>query len=320
MDKMDLQRLEFLKELKERKVLREAVRKAIHVVLEKRSFQRFQENFNKVEEAANEEILRDNLRKYLQESAATQDNDPAPHRSTGINVLSDLLKKIIPVLEDDYKILTTDTEQRSSFRAHVIHGVKNSLAPLQATDDVGPDSEQALEEDLGVTVGDEGGAEDQFIDIDDGAGEDEQISPEEEFATGLGGQDLTGRNMAYASFKKIERNILDAYELLSNDEDRELFYDYLITNLKLYFDKFEDELATNLDEPTTPEYEDAAAEAGDMDGGEEEMPPPEEEPFPPEGEEPLEEWGFSITNGFGDKQRGKGKRDSPHPKGRKKKK
>ena len=35
----------------------------------------------------------------------------------------------------------------------------------------------------------------------------------------------------------------------------ELFYDYLLTNLKLYFDKFEDELAPSLEEPTTPEYE-----------------------------------------------------------------
>ena len=34
-----------------------------------------------------------------------------------------------------------------------------------------------------------------------------------------------------------------------------MFYDYLVTNLKLYFDKFEDELAGKLEEPTTPEYE-----------------------------------------------------------------
>lgn len=310
MDKMDLQRLEFLKELKEREILRKAVRKAIHLVLEKRSLENFQNKFNEVENNANEEILRDMLRQYLHESAATQDNDPAPHRSTGINVLSDLLKKIIPVLEDDYKILTTDAEQRKSFRAHVIHGVKNSLAPLQATDDVGPDSEQALEEDLeedlGVTVGANDPAEDQFIDIADDA--EEELSPEEEFATGLSGQDLTGRNMAYASFKKVERNILDAYELLSNDEDRELFYDYLITNLKLYFDKFEDELAGNLEEPTTPEYEDAAAEAGDMDGGDD-FAPADDAPEPSEDEVELEDgvFGFSITNGLGMKKRGKGR-------------
>ena len=32
-------------------------------------------------------------------------------------------------------------------------------------------------------------------------------------------------------------------------------YDYLITNIKLYFDKFEDELSRVLTAPTTPEYE-----------------------------------------------------------------
>jgi len=317
MDKMDLQRLEFLKEVKERKMLRSAVRKAIRMVIENKQQEEFQKNV----EGEHEAVLRGYIRRYLNENTATQDNDPAPHRSTGINVLSDLLKKIIPVLEDDYKILTTDTDQRASFRAHIVHGVKNALAPLQATDDVGPDSQSAppsLEEDVNVNVGGAAPAEDQFIDIDDAAGEEETLSPEEEFGSGVQGQDLTGRNMAYSSFKKIERNILDAYELLSNDEDRELFYDYLITNLKLYFDKFEDELATNLEEPTTPEYEDAAAEqdaAGDM-GGEEDFAPAGEEPLPPEGEE-LAEWGFSITNGLGTRQRGSGKRDAPRTKKKK---
>ena len=115
--------------------------------------------------------------------------------------------------------------------------------------------------------------------------------------------------MAYASFKKIERNILDAYELLSNDEDRELFYDYLITNLKLYFDKFEDELATNLDEPTTPEYEDAAAEAGDMDGGDDDFAPADDAPEPAPDDVELEDgvFGFSITNGLGQTKKGKGR-------------
>ena len=295
MDNMELQRLEFLKELKQRKVLREAVRKAIRIALDKRDAKALNEELDEMQRLEEEAVLRGYLREYIKESVATQDQDPSPHRSTGINVLSDLLKKIIPILEDDYKILTTDSEQRQSFRAHIIHGVKNALAPLQATDDVGPDSDATnqLEEDLGVTVGaDEPAADDErFIDIADADADAEELSPEEEFATGLDGQDLTGRNMAYSSFKKIERNILDAYELLSNDEDRELFYDYLITNLKLYFDKFEDELAGNLEEPTTPEYEDAAAEAGDMDGGEPEddFAPAEEDPAMGD-EELTEKW------------------------------
>jgi len=66
--------------------------------------------------------------------------------------------------------------------------------------------------------------------------------------------------MAFTTFKKIEKSILDAYDLLSNPQDQDLFYKYLITNVKLYFDKFEDQLASELQEPTTPEYEQAKKE------------------------------------------------------------
>ena len=55
--------------------------------------------------------------------------------------------------------------------------------------------------------------------------------------------------------QKIEKAIIDAYDVLSNEEDRELFYDYLITNVKLYFDRFENELEPMVDEPSTPEYD-----------------------------------------------------------------
>jgi hypothetical protein len=67
--------------------------------------------------------------------------------------------------------------------------------------------------------------------------------------------DTTGRNVALDVFKRVETAIVDAYDLLDNDEDEEVFYDYLLTNLKLYMDKFEDDLKGSIDEPTTPEYE-----------------------------------------------------------------
>ena len=46
----------------------------------------------------------------------------------------------------------------------------------------------------------------------------------------------------------------------------------MITNLKLYFDKFEAEIAPSLQEPTTPEYEKASdavddAADDDLEGG-----------------------------------------------------
>ena len=45
-----------------------------------------------------ERQLRQIIREFLQvelKEAATPDNDPSPHSSTGINVLEDLLKRIV---------------------------------------------------------------------------------------------------------------------------------------------------------------------------------------------------------------------------------
>ena len=42
---------------------------------------------------------------------------------------------------------------------------------------------------------------------------------------------------------------------MANPEDQELFYDYLIANLKLYFEKFEEELASQVDEPSNQAYD-----------------------------------------------------------------
>ena len=53
---------------------------------------------------------------------------------------------------------------------------------------------------------------------------------------------------------------MDSYELLDNEKDAKIFYDYLLTNVKLYFDKFEDELSGSVPDVTTPEYEQAKEE------------------------------------------------------------
>ncbi len=53
----------------------------------------------------------------------------------GIDVLADLLEKIVPVLQDDYKMLTSSEEQRQSFRNHIVHAIKNSLRPIEAAND-----------------------------------------------------------------------------------------------------------------------------------------------------------------------------------------
>ena len=238
-----------------------------------------------------EQQLRQVIRQLLKEGDIS---DIHPHRSTGINVLEDLLKKMVPTLRTDFKRLTTDKSQRDSFRAHMVKAIKDSLMPMMVNDkfqptgeadptggallsepvpdepadlpepdDTGEDEEAlaALEEavidelskldelDIDVTPDDE----EKKVPVE----KDDTPSEEEAFGTGLEGLDETGRNMAFTCFKKVSQYILDAYDSLANPKDKEIFIDYLITNVKLYFDKFESEIAKTVDEPTTDEYESA---------------------------------------------------------------
>ena len=235
----------------------------------------------------NENVLREVIRGFLDielESlleGGTPDVDPSPNKSTGINVLEELLKKIVPVLETDYKSLTTDISQRESFRAHIINAAISTLTPARINTDAADVELQEvdMDEKIDINVGDAG--DDKFIDIRTDAeksAEDEssEEDPRDTFGSGVEG-DKTGRNMAYQSFKKIETNIIDAYELLSNDEDQELFYDYLVANLKLYFDKFEGELSDTAVEPSNQAYdmakssEDIGADDEDIGAEDEEL-------------------------------------------------
>ena len=228
-------------------LLRENIRHIIKIVKNKKSKEQR-------EKYITEQALRKVVRKLLSEKAPVPDE--IPNRSTGINVLEELLKKIIPVLEVDFKSLTTDDEQRGSFRAHILNGIQKILAVANANSKAGFVD---IKEEIDVTIADD----DRFIDIEP----EEDLDPKDEFSQGLekSSLDQTGRNVAFNSFKKIEQNILDSYELLDNDEDKKLFYDYLLTNIKLYFDKFEDELSGDVPNITTPEYEQAQQEEDEQD-------------------------------------------------------
>ena len=99
--------------------LREYIKRAIKVVKKKM-----------IAEGVKSKEEETKLREYIVKLVEADSNVAAPHESTGINVLEDLLKKIIPQLEIEYKKLTTDPEQRSSFRSHILNAIQNSLAPI----------------------------------------------------------------------------------------------------------------------------------------------------------------------------------------------
>jgi hypothetical protein len=217
-----------------------------------------------------ERNLRKSIRKMLREK-----QDTVQHSSTGINALEKLLSSIVPIMESGYKDLKTDSAQRQSFKAHILRAIQNLLStasvyfsadkkskgaslpssPALALPNEPETKLKEQEEEVSDAEAKTGPETDpQFIDIDKDKKKEAKPNPVDAFQA-VEGEDLTGRNFALETFKKIQKQILETYSLLSNEEDRDIFYDFLITNVKLYFDKFETELEANPAEPTTPEYE-----------------------------------------------------------------
>tara|TARA_B100000902_G_C27226773_1_gene872622 strand:- start:302 stop:1342 length:1041 start_codon:yes stop_codon:yes gene_type:complete len=216
------------------------------------------------------------LRNLVKHLIAESDVEKNPHANTGINKLEELLKKIVPTLEDSYKTLTSNKEQRISFRSHILNAIENTLRPEDAKEDADSDDTTQDLEEVEINIKDSNplGASDEekFIDISDSEGgdtEEEEEDPLDSF--GIEGEDTTGRNAAFEAFKQIQNQVVDAYGVLQDPNDRSVFYDYLLTNIKMYFDKFEEELAGVVAEPSSDSYEEP------VDAGSE-LPPEEELP------------------------------------------
>ena len=160
-------------------------------------------------------------------------------------------------------MLTTSDEQRNSFRNHIVKAIKNTLKPIDTVDDaedaavkesfVFEIDHELLLEKVKINLDSEGddpadAVAGEFIDIAAPEDSDDFVK--------INDQNETGRNFAAVTFKAVEKQIVDAYDMLADEEDQKMFYDYLLTNMLLYFDKFEDELSNKVPETTTPEYED----------------------------------------------------------------
>ena len=237
-----INRDEYLFEMKEEKRLRKALRGLLKEYLKEKKQKALFEDSR----------IRNIVRMLIKEVSADVASEQ-PQRSTGINALRTLLKNIIPTIEESYKELTTAKEQRESFRAHMLNAVENSLAPA-SLNLASPDEE--LEEDVELDIDVE---EDKFIPARPEDEEEAAAVETEEDETSfkdISGMNTTGRNFAASTFNKVEKQILSAYENIAGDlKDAEEFKDYLITNLKMYFDRFEDELKPDLPEPESPDYE-----------------------------------------------------------------
>ena len=171
---------------------------------------------------------------------AVGDTKKAPYDNTGLNTLNTLFDNILTQLEDGYKGLASDKEQRDSFAAHILVNVENALTPLMNLDD----KDKSLAEEIDVNIGTDTPEDMKDIRMSD---EDKE---KEDFT--IAGRDLTGRDAAYVAFKNIQTQIIDAYKTLHNSEDVKAFYDGLLMNLDAYFNKFEDEMKATVEKPEIP--------------------------------------------------------------------
>tara|TARA_B100000282_G_scaffold54242_1_gene35195 strand:- start:2545 stop:5790 length:3246 start_codon:yes stop_codon:yes gene_type:complete len=253
----------FKREEKELKEQEQTLRKTIKIGIREFFENKKKERQDLIEYVIQEHELRLSLREMILEQSSEGPNVDGSD-STGINTLKDLLKNtnVLSTLREVYKTLTTDESQKQSFRAHIVKWVQDTLAPVKLNDvkpkenvaeQVGVDIEGVNDE---VLPGDEG----KFIDAQDGSEKEKppEPDPEEEKMKPISGADTTGRNKAERVYPTIEKSIIDYYGELDNPEDQEMFYDYLIANLKLYFDKWDNEMSpTPPEEPTNDEYEQA---------------------------------------------------------------
>ena len=181
-------------------------------------------------------VTESKFRNLIRDLLSEAEQGEAPAESTGINVLADLLKKIVPVLEDEYRMLTSSPEQRTSFRAHIIQAVKNSLAPIVATnaEETNENLEyeidfSLLSEKITIDVGDDEAeeVEGEFIDIED--------TGEEEDTFGIKDQNFFSR-FSWPSGPKSDPQRSDLYcssSLFSAGTKRQKFSAPDATQLKL---------------------------------------------------------------------------------------
>jgi len=238
-------------------LLRKNVSKAIKIVLERRAAR-------EAERTEGERALRGIVRELLEGQSAVA--SVAKHDSTGINALEDLLKNtnVLSVLETGYKSLTTDKNQRESYKNHILSAIQKSLAPEESRKEAGEDVEITEEIDIGIT--DRPEDDPDFINVNDDDKEEEPEPPDEREEFGLDGADKTGRNRAFTDFQDIEKVVLTAYDDLDNPEDITMFEEYLLKNIALYFEKYEGELQTNVPEPEIAASAVADADADVPDG------------------------------------------------------
>ena len=255
------------------------------------------------------EILSENSKKYLEQENKLREfirgiilekksvTTSNPHHMTGINVLETLMGNIMPVVEADYKTLTTSEEQREAFATQLKHSIENILekAGLNKIAGTDQDNDGDLDEQINEPLP---GKEikplkvvtddNPYIDIYGEQDEQPEEAPVEEPGV-VQNIDPTGRGKALETVGKIEKQINSEFAKLSDPRDVEAFAKYLMLNVDLYVKEWEDDISQSLSQiEMEPGPEDVVDTEDGLSPGEMDQGGPENDPFMPDDLE--EEW------------------------------
>lgn len=223
---MQIKRIDFINELREERMVRTMVRKAIRIV----------ESQDKKEE----QKLRHIIRQLISEA---KPSELKVHDETGMNYLENLFSNtnFLEELKGGYSALTTDSRQRNSFAAHITNAMDGLLARDRLNrreDDEYEEKEDETPTTLKTSPG-AGGFDNIDINITDEKEEKpKKKEPEAEKFELIPGMDETGGEAASRTWKVIHPLIMNELVRLRNPRDESIFKEYLTKNIKLYFEEW----------------------------------------------------------------------------------
>lgn len=240
---------------------------------------------NKIRSQLHEQIKREEEEEYqlrltIRELIKEAKENANPHPNTGINKLRDSFRKAKATIKSKFQQLTTDPEQRVTFRAHFLNAFEKLFGELDALNARGLPEEKPEGDDMDLQAppGDleapspEEPVEDEIdailkevkVDLQDDPeidveGDDQtkkdfasKKKKEKENEMGLSeveAGDTTGRNQSFDTFRLVQSYFSDAYLDLDNDSDKDMFKDWCMYNLDLLLKNYEEQLASQPEEP-----------------------------------------------------------------------
>tara|TARA_R110000824_G_scaffold3106_2_gene14250 strand:- start:13778 stop:14485 length:708 start_codon:yes stop_codon:yes gene_type:complete len=222
---MQIKRTSFINELIEERFARKLVREAIKIV--------------EFEDKEEEHMLRDVIKQMITEA---KPNEMKVHDETGMNYLENLFSNtnFLEELKGGFAALTTDIRQRNSFASHVLNAMEGLLArdTLNRREDDEARVEKPTPSTLKATPGEAGMSS---IDVNITDKKEEKPKKKEEEGPGfklLPGMDETGGEAAMRTWKVINPLIQNELVRLRNPKDEDIFKEYLVKNVKLYFEEW----------------------------------------------------------------------------------